>query len=349
MRAAFFDGKAKVRLEEVPSPSPGPGEAVVRVLGCGVCGSDLHSFHNRWPQPPVTPGHEVMGVVETTGEGAAGLRPGDVVAVEPLVSCGECRWCRSGQESVCPQHEFLSWHRPGGFAEMMVAPARCLLPLPAGPAREQGFLVEPLAVGVHALRRAPLMGGNSVAVLGAGTIGLLAAAAARALGAGKVIITARHAHQADLAARLGADHVVSLGEGRPEEAIRELTGGDGADVVLDGAGTSQSIDTAIKSARRGGSVSLVGIYVMPPRAALSDVIGKELRLVGSNCYGCSGGRRDFSLAIDLLASGKVSAGPLVTHRRPLAAIQEAFETAADKSTGAVKVVVEPSLWQGASG
>lgn len=341
MKAAFFASKAKMRLEEVAPPVPGPGEVVIRVLACGVCGSDLHSFQNRWPQPPVTPGHEILGVVLSSSEDESGLRSGEVVTVEPLVPCGLCGWCRSGHYNVCPHQEFLSWHRPGGFAERMAAPARCVLPLPEGPAREYGFLVEPLSVAVHALRRVPLGGGDTVAVLGAGTIGLLAVAAAQALGAGKVLVVAKHAHQQDLARRLGADHVVSLNEGRPEEAIRDLTGGDGADLVVETAGTSQSIDLAIRAARRGGAISLVGLFVMPPRVPLSEIIGKELRLLGCNCYGSPGLRRDFSVAISLLASGKVNAGALVTHRLPLAEIQQAFETAADKSTGAIKVVVEP--------
>lgn len=340
-QAAFFDGKARLRLGELATTAPGPGEVVLVVTGCGVCGSDLHSFFNRWPQPPVTPGHEIAGTVEAVGAGVTGLQPGDAATLEPFVSCGECRYCRAGQYNVCPHHQYISWHRHGGFADRVLAPARCVLPLPAGPARQFGFLVEPLAVAVHGLRRAPLRGGDRVAVLGAGTIGLLAAAAARALGAGQVILTAKHPHQAEMAERLGLREVIRLGEGRPEEAICALTDGEGVDLVLESVGASQTIDLAVKAARRGGAIALVGMYVMPPRTPLADVIGKELRLCGSNCYGIIGGRSDFSLAIDLLASGKVDAAALVTHRFPLAEIQTAFETAADKGTGAVKVVVGP--------
>lgn len=340
-RAAFYNGKGQIRLEEAPARVPGPGEAVVRVRACGVCGSDLHSFQNRWPQPPVVPGHEVAGTVEAVGDGVSNVKVGDAVALEPFVSCGECRPCRSGQYNVCTRHEFISWHRDGGFADQMVVPARCLLALPEGPAQQYGALVEPLAVAVHGLRRAPLMGGDTVVVLGAGTIGLLAAAAARALGAGRVLLTAKYPHQAAAAEQMGIREVIRLGEGNPAEATIERAGEEAVDVVLESVGGAQAIDLAIKVARRGGAISLVGSYVMPPRTPLSEVIGRELRLIGSNCYGLIDGRSDFTLAIDLLASGKVDPAPLVTHRVPLASIQEAFETALDKSTGAIKVWVEP--------
>lgn len=341
MRAAFFGGKEQMRLEEIPSPQPGPGEVVVRVSACGVCGSDLHSFLGHWPQPPVVPGHEIAGTVESAGEGVSGFAPGDAVAVEPLVPCGECRACRSGAYSACGNHQFISWHRNGGFAGAVVAPARSLLRLPEGRARTYGALVEPLAVAIHGLRRASLQGGDAILVLGAGTIGLLAAAAARGLGAGRVMVTAKHPHQAELARSLGADAVVQLGEGNPADAVRAWTDGEGADVVLDSVGGSQAIELAIRAVRRRGTIALVGAYVMPPRTALNEVIGKELHLVGSNCYGAVEGRRDFSLAADLLATGRVDPSPLVTHRFPLDQIQQAFDTARDKSTGAVKVLVEP--------
>ena len=341
MRAAFYNGKGQVRLDEVAPAGPDAGEVVVQVSTCGVCGSDVHSFLTHWPQQPYTPGHEIAGVVAAVGEGVAGLAVGDAVAVEPFVPCGECRFCLSGQYSVCPHHVFLSWSRPGGFADQLAAPARCLFPLPEGPARQYGALVEPLAVAVHALRRAPLKGSDIVLVLGAGSIGLLAAAAAQALGAGRVILTAKHPHQADAAGRLGLAHVLRVGEGNPEEAILELTGGEGADVVVDSVGGSQGIDLAVKAVRRGGTVSLVGAYVMPARTNLQSVISREVRLVGSNCYGIADGRRDFALAIGLLTAGKVQGAPLVTHTFPLAEVQRAFETATDKATGAIKVWVEP--------
>ncbi|NLC57656.1 MAG: alcohol dehydrogenase catalytic domain-containing protein [Armatimonadetes bacterium] len=341
MRAAFFNGKGQLRVDEVPATAPGPGEVAVRVSACGVCGSDLHSFLGHWPQPPFAPGHEIAGTVEAVGEGVTHFAPGDAVTIEPLIPCGECRPCRAGQPSACGHHEFISWHRHGGFADQVVAPARCLLALPEGPARAQGALVEPLAVAIHGLRRAPLQGGDTLLVLGAGTIGLLAIAAGRALGAGRILATAKHTHQAERAEQMGADTVVRMGEGNPAEALATLTQGEGVDVVLDSAGGSQAIDLALRAARRGGTLALVGAYPLPPRTALNEVIGKELRLVGSNCYGLVDGRRDFALAIDLLASGRVDPSPLVTHRFPLAEIQQAFETASNKSTGAVKVLVEP--------
>ncbi|MDH7571494.1 MAG: alcohol dehydrogenase catalytic domain-containing protein, partial [Armatimonadota bacterium] len=254
MKAAFFGGKGQMRLAELDPPQPGPGEVVMAVTACGVCGSDLHSFAGQWPQPPVVPGHEMAGRVAAVGAGVTELAVGDAVTLEPFVSCGECRWCRSGHYNVCPQHEFISWHRHGGFAEQVLAPARCFLPLPEGPAREFGFLVEPLAVAVHALRRAPLRGADQVAVLGAGAIGLLAAAAAHALGAGRVVVVAKHPHQAELAEAMGAHAVVRLGEGKPDDIIRAAVGPDGADVVVDAAGSSQSIDLAVRAARRGGSL-----------------------------------------------------------------------------------------------
>ena len=337
MRAAFFNGKGQLRVDEVPATAPGPGEVAVRVSACGVCGSDLHSFLGHWPQPPFAPGHEIAGTVEAVGEGVTHFAPGDAVTIEPLIPCGECRPCRAGQPSACGHHEFISWHRHGGFADQVVAPARCLLALPR-PARAQGALVSrwrwrsTAAAGTAAGRRHPVGVGR----------GNHRAAGNRGGARWAPDASSRRPTRIRQSApsRWAPIRWSAWAKGIPPRRLH-ADAGEGVDVVLDSAGGSQAIDLAFRAARRGGTLALVGANPLPPRTALNEVIGKELRLVGSNCYGLVDGRRDFALAIDLLASGRVDPSPLVTHRFPLAEIQQAFETAGDKSTGAVKVLVEP--------
>ncbi|MGH7785222.1 MAG: zinc-dependent alcohol dehydrogenase, partial [Candidatus Binatia bacterium] len=173
MRAAFCPAAGTIALREVAAPEPGPGEVVVRVRACGICGSDLHWFLGSLRPPHVCPGHEIAGEIAALGAGVAGWHAGDRVAVEPLVACGICRYCRAGQPQLCRTMQIIGQQQPGGLAELVAVPAGALFAVPAGLSWPIAALAEPTAVCVHAYRLAALPAGARVLILGAGSVGLL--------------------------------------------------------------------------------------------------------------------------------------------------------------------------------
>jgi L-iditol 2-dehydrogenase len=341
MRAAFCTAAGSFALRDLARPQPRPGEVLVRVRSCGVCGSDLHFFHGAFPPPPVCPGHEISGTVAAVGNGANEWREGDAVAVEPLVVCRECWHCRTGNYQLCRQLRVLGMMLDGGFAEYVCVPAYALFALPAGVDCEVGGLTEPLAVCVHAVRLAGVGLGDCVVVLGAGTIGLLSIAAARAAGAAEVWCTARHPQQQAAATLLGAARVFTGADAAA--ALAAAADASTVDVVIETVGgTADTLNDAVQLVRPGGSVAVLGVFTtMPALNALSLVV-KEARVVGSLTYGRPGARADFDVALQLLATRPEAFRRLITHRFPLDEIARGFQSAADKRCGSIKVAIQPA-------
>jgi len=338
---AFFDGAGSLVLREINIPPCGSGEVLVDVKASGVCGSDLHQFRGKWPQPPYVPGHEIAGIVSEVGPGAQNVRVGDRVCIEPFIYCRRCRYCLSGRYFMCPQMGFLTLTAHGGFSEKVLAPDYAVYRLADTTSLEVGALAEPLAVGVHGARLGSISPADGVLVLGAGTIGLMSAAAARHCGARRVYITARHDHQAQAALRLGVDGVFSADpEELAHQAMEVFEGGP--DVVMEAVGSEagtfqQAIDIAGKLGRvvlmGGNTGAMDGIDLAP-------VIMKELVIYGSGCYSQIGLRKDFELALDILAQHPEPFEALITHRFALEEVAQAFETAMDKAKcKSVKVMV----------
>src|SRR3990172_10976282 len=226
MTAAFCTGKEKIEVREVDVPSPAAGEVLLRVRTCGICGSDLHFYHGSLPaMPKISPGHEFAGEIVELGEGVSGFEVGQRVVVEPVKSCRECAYCRTGQYQLCSRRVLLGTFAPGGLAEYVTVPAYTLYPLPDDLDFDLGALVEPLAVAVHGLHLVDLTAGERVLVMGSGSIGVLAVLAARAFGAADVIATYRHEHQAKAALAAGASRTVHA-----DEAMG--LGKEGVDVVV---------------------------------------------------------------------------------------------------------------------
>jgi len=311
---------------------------LVRVRGCGICGSDLHYFSGGFPPPAVCPGHEIAGEVVAAGQDAA-VAIGTRVAVEPLVVCGTCAYCRTGDYQLCPAFRVIGNGVDGGFADQVCVPAYAVFALPDEVDFEVGALAEPLAVAVHALRLARLTLGDRVLVLGGGTIGLLAVAAAIAAGAGEVWATVRHSHQEDAAIALGATRVF-----RGDDAAKELSVAarqQPIDTVIETVGgTAGTIDQAIRLVRRGGTVMVLGIFTAAATIDATSLVVKEVRLIGSMTYGRAGTRADFDRALALLRTAPERYRALITHRFPLEQIGAAFATAMDKSSGSIKVQIQ---------
>ena len=329
MRAAVARGPRQIAVEERPLPEPAAGEVRVRIRACGLCGSDLHFYRDGlWPAG-TTPGHEMAGVVDAAG---SGFEPGEAVVVEPLRACGRCESCRLGRGATCPELQVYGIHRAGGMAEYVCVPGERLFRAPPGLDPAVAALAEPMAVVVHGLERGGFEAGMRVLVLGAGSIGLLGVAAARALGAGDVWLSARHPHQAKLGERLGASRVLA------EDEIPA----EWADLVLETVG--QAADTLAQAGRavaRGGAISVVGLFLRPVEIEPLPLFLKENALVWSNCYCRGHGGSDFERAVELLSRGRGSLAEIATHRIPLDEIDRAFRTASDKRSGAVKVTALP--------
>jgi len=313
VRAVRVHG-GQVAVDDVPA-TDGPGVRV-RVRSAGICGSDLHLIEAGVIEASqVTLGHEVAGLTDDDTP----------VAIEPLAPCGTCHPCVDGDYNLCHTSGAMLFGigRDGGMADEMLVPARALVPLPAGIDVRDASLVEPLAVVVHSFRRAAVRPGQRVAVIGGGTIGLCAVAVGRALGC-EVGLAARHDHQRAAGERLGAS---------------EISGH--YDVVIEAAGSESALASAVDLAKPSAQVVIPGIYwgsVALPGLAMCL---KQVSLCPTTLYGRHAGGRDVDNAAALLATTPELAPTIVTHRFPLEAAVEAFGTAASRSAGAIKVILEP--------
>jgi L-iditol 2-dehydrogenase len=320
---------------EVTEVEPGPletGRVRLRVAACGICGSDLHWWHGSMPRPLGTaPGHELAGTVV---DGPAGLE--DVLyAVSPNVSCGRCPFCLVGQTHLCDRAlgRGLGMGADGGLSELVDVPMENLAPVTTDDP-VVAALTEPLAVALRGVSLGELAPDSRVLVLGAGTIGLGAALLARDR-ASEVAITARHPHQAEVAASLG---VTVLDEHEGVTWAKER----GADVVIESVGgTAPTLGEAVKACRKGGTIVLLGAFTEPRPVDLSKLMMKELRLQGSFCYGSTRRGSEYAAAAALTGRHEAELRAMTTHQFDLAEVTQAFETAADKRSGAIKVTILP--------
>ncbi|MEO8601425.1 MAG: alcohol dehydrogenase catalytic domain-containing protein [bacterium] len=339
MRAAFCSAARRIDVRAVAVPQARSDEVVVRVRACGICGSDLHWFTGHGRPPRVCPGHEIAGEVVGLGDAVTTWREGDRVAIEPMAVCGVCRYCRADMPQLCVRLRIFGMHLNGGLAERIAVPASALFALPDGMDWAVAALAEPLAVAVHALRLAAIDAGQRVLVLGSGSVGLLGVLAARAAGAAEVWITARYPHQAQQARELGATRVFAT-TAEADAERRGLAGEHAVDAVIETVGGSaDTIADALHCVRPAGTVVVLGVFTGSPPLPATTLLVKEARLVGSMMYDRRTVPVDFAAAIALLADHTERIAPLVTHRFGLDDVQRAFETAADKSSGAIKVCV----------
>ncbi|NNL67207.1 MAG: alcohol dehydrogenase catalytic domain-containing protein [Myxococcales bacterium] len=343
MQAAVARGVRQIEIDTLATPDPAADEIRVRIEACGICGSDLHLFGVGGLAPGLVPGHEMMGTIDAFGPGAApaGLAIGQRVAVEPFRTCGTCASCRAGRGAICREAKLLGVHANGGLAEYMTAPAARAFAVPEGLPSAVAALAEPLSVSIHGLHRAGFESGQRVLVLGAGAVGLLTVLAARALGAGEVWVSARHPHQAAQAEALGADRILSEAEAEPM-ALSSLGTTRDIDVVIETVGgTAATLDAAGAAVRPGGAIGVLGLFMAPVQLNTIPLLMKEVTLAWSYCYEHGDARADFADALRILADHADAAGRLVTHELPLAEVARAFEVAADRKAGALKVSIAP--------
>jgi len=318
-----------VRLERAPRPEPGAGEVLVRPVLVGICGSDTHAAAGEHPfiDLPYAPGHEAVGVVEAAGPGVTSPRPGDRVVLEPGLACGRCRRCAEGRYNICARLAVFGCQTDGAMGELFTIAADRLHVLPAEVGDLAAALVEPLATPVHAVRRAGVGEGSRVVVLGAGPIGLLVVAAARAADAAEITVTDPMPAKLDRARRLGADLAL------PPERAGEIAGG--VDVVFDCVALESTVRQGIELLEKGGTFVVVGVPAGPVPVPLHLVQDREITVLGSLMYV----REDFEAALRLVA--RVPVDELVSEVFPLDRAAEAFAAARDPAQ--VKVLVRVQL------
>jgi threonine dehydrogenase-like Zn-dependent dehydrogenase len=259
--------------------------------------------------------------------------------MEWFAHSGSCRFCRTGAYNLCERIERTSGGSHSGFAEYVVAHVSSLFKVPEGISASEAAMIEPLAVAVRAHGRAMGNAGGTLLVMGAGTIGLLVTAVGKIFGSARVITAARYPHQAERAAKWGADAVVLPGKTGIEARVWELTAGAWADAVVETTASASGLAAAVACVRPAGRVALVGGFHKPREVDLKRVVDNEITLTGCLCYSYTGLQRDFDAAIDLIASRRLDAGALITHRFPLTEIEKALAAAADKGGGSIKVQV----------
>jgi (R,R)-butanediol dehydrogenase/meso-butanediol dehydrogenase/diacetyl reductase len=334
--AVLTEDRPRLELAELPTPAPGPGEVLLQVTGCGICGSDLH-LASQLAGVGAVLGHEIAAVVAGVGEGVDLERwpLGTAVVPRPFAGCGLCRFCRGGRADHCAQFELVGLERPGGFAEFVAVRGDELFVLPAALSPDEQPLVEPLAIVRHAFRRGGVATSDRLAVLGAGPIGLAAVAWARAIGIETVAVSEPSALRRDLAAALGATATFDPSAGPVAAAIAEATGG-GPSVVMECSGRPGLIEEAIEMAAVDGRVVVVGICPQSDEIFPFWALGKELDVRFCIYYG----REDFTDTLDALGDHRLDAVPMVTETVSLEQLPDRFARL-ERDPDAGKVIVRP--------
>ena len=328
----------RIEIRQVEKPVPGEGELLVRVRRIGVCGSDVHVYHGLHPYTsyPVVQGHEAAGIVESTGSNVRGFVPGDRVIFMPQVTCGKCYPCRTARYHICDSLKVMGFQIGGAAQDYFVVNARMALHVPESVGIDQAAMIEPLSVAVHALARFGDVRGANVAVLGAGTIGNMVAQAARASGAARVLITDVSDYKLELARRVGLHDAVNPRNEDLDDALLRAFGPDKADVILECIGSGEAITDAVRCARKGSMVVVVGVFGKPAPVDLGLVQDRELVLAGSLMYQ----KDDYERALALAAGGEINFDEMITHRFGFDDYPAAYEAIERAHGDCMKVMID---------
>ncbi|CAN0625875.1 (R,R)-butanediol dehydrogenase [Burkholderia multivorans] len=353
MKAAVWRGRHDIRIEEVPVPDkPAAGWVKIRVHWCGICGSDLHEYvagpvFIPVDQPhPLTGlkghcilGHEFSGEIAELGAGVTGFEVGERVSADACQHCGQCYYCTHGLYNICERLAFTGLMNNGAFAEYVNVPSELLYKLPDDFPTEAGALIEPLAVGLHAVKKAGGIVGQTVVVVGAGTIGLCTIMCARAAGAGRVIALEMSSARKQKALEVGASLVIDPRETDAVAQVKALTGGYGADVSFECIGNTSTAKLAIDVIRKAGKSVMVGIFEKPTEFNFFDIVSTEKEVIGSLAY-----NGEFADVIRFIADGRIDVAPLITGRIQLADIvSKGFDELVNNKDRNVKIIVQPSV------
>ena len=339
MRAAVLTGLRQVELQERPDPVAKPGWVVVRVESMSICGTDAHQYDGRIDTPfPRVPGHDFSGVVDSLGEGVDEGWKGVPVAVKPSLPCGDCPECNTDKPFDCQKKKLIGLWSDGCMTERIAVPVVNLIPRPDRVEAWQASLLEPIAVGLNTVDRLQIKLGETVVVLGQGPIGLALTRLCALSGAGKLVVTDAREAPFTVSRAYGASDCVDVTKTDAVQAVLDLTDGKGADVVIETSGFPASSKIVLDCVRKEGKVAHIGWANDLPPLPVIPIMAKTLTVFG---VGGNGGRGQYERAQELVRTGRLDLAPMVTHRFALADVAEAFEVAAGKTEGVIKVVLSP--------
>lgn len=328
----------EIIFREVDIPTPGPDQVLVKIKRIGVCGSDIHVYHGMHPYTkyPVTQGHEVSGKIVELGQYVSDLKVGQRVTIEPQVFCGRCHPCLHGKYNLCENLKVMGFQTVGTASEYFAVDASKITPLPEGMSYDDGAMIEPLAVTVHAARRFPEIRGAKVAILGAGPIGILLAQSVKAFGAAEVMITDISDMRLELAKQVGADYAVNTKEKDFGDALVECFGPDKADVIYDCAGNDITMNGAIQNARKGSTIILVAVFAKLANVDLAKLNDSELDLNTTMMYR----HEDYVDALRFVSEGKIQLKPLQSAHFAFRDYQKAYQYIDENREKTMKVLID---------
>jgi L-iditol 2-dehydrogenase len=343
MKALVLKAYKQFAFEDVPDPEPGLDEVLVAVKACGICGSDVHGMDGSTGRrrPPIIMGHEAAGVISRVGSGVTGWAAGDRVTFDSTIYCGQCAFCRRGLINLCDHRRVLGvscedYRQNGAFAELVAVPQHILYRLPEGLAFEHAALVEPFAIALHAIRRAPPSLNDAVVVVGAGMIGLALVQGLSQTGCGRLISVDVASDRLALAAKCGATSIINSSTEDALGAILRLTQGLGADLAFEAVGVPATVDLALRCLRKGGRATLVGNVTPKIEFPLQTAVARELTI-----YGSCASQGEYPACLDMLARGALQAALLISAMALLAEGAAWFDRLYRKEPGLVKVVLKP--------
>jgi len=342
VKALLLSKYRSLEIAEVTTPAAGAGEVLIRVGACGICGSDVHGYDGSSGRriPPIVMGHEAAGRIAAVGTGVTGLAEGDRVTFDSTIYCGACGYCKRGEVNLCDHRQVLGvscgdYSRAGAFAEFVAVPARVVYKLPESISFTEAAMLEAVAVAIHAVSLAKITAESTALVVGAGTIGVLILQALRAAGCKRVFISDVDATRLKLAKELGATDVLHADKDVVAH-ILQRTGGVGVDVAMEAVGRNETVNAAIASVRKGGTVVLVGNISPETTLPLQKVVTRQIRLQGS-CASAG----EYPQAIELMARGAIRVKPLITAIAPMAEGPQWFERLYAREPNLLKVVLTP--------
>ncbi|WP_293780110.1 alcohol dehydrogenase catalytic domain-containing protein [uncultured Aeromicrobium sp.] len=348
MRAVRWHAAGDLRIDDIDEPTAGPDQVLIEVEACGICGTDLHEFRHgpvmirsgphplTGAQPPITLGHEFSGTVAAVGDGVDDLRIGQLVTVDPCLRCGRCAACERGDYHLCARGGSVGLACDGALAEKVVVPRVQVVAVPDGVTARQAAVAEPLAVGLHAAKRADVTAGSSVLITGAGPIGIAALLSAAALGATQIFVSEPVPERAQLALSLGATEVFDPRTSDVRKEVFVRTGRQGPDSAIEATGHPQAFDLGLRSLRRGGTLAVAGISPSTIECDLRQVVLYERQVRGSLGY-----NRDIERVLGLIAARRLDPSPYLTRIAPLEDAPQWFELMSSGPHDDLKLLLTP--------
>lgn len=342
MKALLLTNHLELQFTDAPEPEIGDDDVLVRVAACGICGSDVHGYDGSSGRriPPLIMGHEAAGVVEQVGEAVRDVKPGDRVTFDSTVSCGECDYCREGRVNLCEHRMVLGvscgeYRRHGAFAELVAVPQHIVYKLPDGLPLKHAAMIEAVSVAVHAVGRVSVKPSDRALVVGSGMIGLLVVQVLRHAGCKQIVAVDQQAERLALAKQFGASDVIDASREDVSDRLSSIAKG-GVDVAFEAVGSEATIGAAIGALRKGGHLVLIGNLSPRVEIPLQAIVTRELTLHGS-CASAG----EYPRCVELMASGAIDVGPLISATAPLAEGAAWFDRLYHREPGLMKVLLKP--------